>query len=93
MSALRAVFKYPLEITDGEQHIKMPIAARVLGAQMQRGRLCLWALVWPDSAREARRFRVVGTGHALQDEPLSYVGTVQTHDGVLVWHVFEVHSE
>lgn len=34
---------------------------------------------------------VVGTGHELEFNPEGYrfVGTVQTHGGSLVWHIFE----
>lgn len=71
------------------QEVSMPIYSRVLCAQLQGDRICLWFYCNPDEPTEKRYFRIVGTGHHLPVEhgELSYIGTVQ--DKELVWHVFE----
>lgn len=86
----KMIYKYKLnqEHTD----IDMPIGAIILAAQSQRNDICLWALVDETAHKEKRFFVIYGTGHLLVDNPGRYIGTVQVHEGMLVWHVFEVNS-
>lgn len=91
---MRAVWKFPLEITD-YQTIEMPAGAQILsfdvqGVSPEYMAPCLWALVAPAMPREKRTFQMVGTGHQLPDEPGKFIGTVVTYGGTLVWHLFEV---
>lgn len=88
---MSTVWKYPLEITD-EQTIKLPAAAVTLFVGLQRGSLCLWALVDPDNELTERKFRIAGTGHPIDyhHHDLEFIGTVLMHGDTLVWHVFEV---
>lgn len=97
MSDQFKVWKYEWPATDRgpvqEAVFEMPLAAHVLTVQMQRGRIVMWAAVYPDLKREKRKFNLVGTGH---EAPLlanigGYVGTVQMFDGDLVLHIFEEH--
>ena len=85
------VFKYPLAITD-RQKIHLPRGARILSFQSPRGQPFIWALVDPEAtAWISRRFRLVGTGHPIEDTGgLSYIGTVVMWEGALVWHLFEI---
>lgn len=85
---MRTVWKFPLRIEDSYQHVPMPDAAAILHAEMQHGRLCLWALVDDSHANEDRVFRVFGTGHDTAMDKIAHVSTVQ--DGPFMWHVFEV---
>lgn len=91
----RYVYRYELPLTWRPQ-ILLPQGARVLSVGPPRdGRvtLDLWALIDPQNdtmmGRQARQFRVVGTGHPLPEDAGLFVGSVTSHDGQLVWHVFE----
>lgn len=82
----QTIYKYRLKITD-EQDIAMPFTAEVLSVAMQRGELCVWALVNPGLMLENRRFHIAGTGHPA---PIGrFIGTVQQAGGDLIWHVFD----
>jgi hypothetical protein len=67
----------------------MPSQAKVLCVQTQGGIPHIWAEVETDNAPVVRKFRVVGTGHAMPAVGLQYLGTYQVLDGALVWHVYE----
>lgn len=86
---MTTILKYPLEIKD-EQTVKLPDGAKILTAQVQLGKLCIWALV---DDREERttdmRIEIFGTGHNIPTGTRVYLGTVQMREGTLVWHVFE----
>jgi len=88
MSAV--VLKYPLTLTE-QQTLAIPHHARILSAQIQREKLCVWALVDPlrRNETESRQVVICGTGHSVDEMvPLSYdfIDTVQ--QGAFVWHVF-----
>jgi len=84
------IFKYELEATD-VQTVSMPFAAEILSAQVQHGRIRIWAKVDPTRDCEGRTIVIAGTGHEI-NEPggrLVFIDTVQLHGGSLVFHVFE----
>ena len=88
---MSVIHKFVLPVR-GHVSIEMPRGAQVLKCDMQRGNLCLWAIVDPSLELVHRYFRVVGTGHAFDDlDAGSFVGTVQETfaGGELVFHVFE----
>lgn len=88
---MRSIWKYPLAIADEIQEIDMPIGAKILTVQIQRGVACMWALVDPEAEKTKRAFKIIGTGHPIKvDVTLDYIGTVQQLGGTLVWHVFEL---
>ena len=81
------IWKYPL-ILAPVQAVSMPVGSRTLTVQMQRGQPHLWVMVNAEEPREApRAIRMCGTGKPVPKG--SYIGTVQTEDGMLVWHFFE----
>ncbi len=82
------IYKYELPIED-EARVVMPLNAIVLSVQVQRGRPCLWAQVDPGARNVARYFRVIGTGHPIDQAPGKFLGTIQLEGGALVFHVFE----
>lgn len=87
---VKSVYKYPLEITDS-QTVWMPKGSEILSLQVQSGCPFIWALTDPNAVPEERTFEVYGTGHDIQHiSSRTYVGTVQTNGGMLVWHVFEI---
>ena len=85
----KAVFKYPVELTD-KSSIMMPRHAEILHFAWQNGEPCIWALVntHPQTPKERRWFRFAGTGHTIA-EKVSYIGTVHM-PGPLVFHLFEI---
>lgn len=87
----REIWKYPIQVTDWFE-IAMPYEAEILCCQMQIDTPCIWALVNPDAPTEVRKFRLAGTGHAIFESALTFVGTFQMAGGALVFHLFEVES-
>ena len=90
---MRRVYKYSLLFVDKVQEIELPSHAEVLHVEMQGGRLCMWALVDTNTevVEPRRRFIVRGTGHDIDPAfVLRHVSTLMHHDGLLVWHIFEV---
>ena len=83
------VYKYILELTDF-QTMAIPVGAKIVAIQEQRGHITLWMVVNPDvrCPVEDREFHIVGTGNGQVNDNDEYIGTVQL--GSLVWHVFEV---
>jgi hypothetical protein len=83
------IWKYELPVQD-KVVVPMPQGAKVITAQPQRGAVTIWAEVDPEARRVARTFRIIGTGHPVDDGGLRYIGTVQA--GILVWHVYELEQ-
>jgi hypothetical protein len=87
--AVKRIYKFPLLVCP-EQHIEMPIAARILCCEVQRDTICLWAVVDPEAPKVHRTFRIIGTGNAFNDDDRAqHVGTIQLEGGQFVFHVFE----
>lgn len=87
---MRTVYKYDIPMSAiyfGQFAIDMPKYAEILCVQMQDGIPQLWAMV--DSERDlvARSFFKAGTGQAMSNEKLIYIGTWQQPP--FVWHLFE----
>ena len=85
---MRTIYKYLL-IVDASQFLSMPTGAEILCVQTQHGEPHLWAVVDTDQPQEEREIIMRGTGHPLNGQEGRYIGTVQTHGGGLVWHLFE----
>lgn len=77
----------------------MPAGARILPfppspRDPHGGTIEIWAQVDPEHPMKTRHFRIFGTGHPMPDDDayatLTFIGTVITHDGTFVWHIFEV---
>lgn len=84
---MRTVFKYAVPITD-DIEIEMHKGATPLSFQEQHGAACVWALVDTEAPKTMRRFRLAGTGHTLDADDGTYVGTAQFRGGSLVFHLF-----
>jgi hypothetical protein len=83
------IWTYPFDVTDEFEQL-MPAGAKVLSVQVQNGQPCMWALVDAAERDEVRKFRVVGTGHPIENShALQFVGTFQIHGGMLVFHLCE----
>jgi hypothetical protein len=91
---MKKIWKFELHLWEGlRQVIKMPKDATVLCAQTQTiatglPTIMFWATVDPDAEKEERTFRIIGTGHDIEEyDSLVFIDTVQTPP--YVWHVFE----
>ena len=76
-------------IGDPESPISLPRGAEILSVAVQRGVVCLWALVDPEQPREDRHLVVAGTGQDVPDERGRFLGTVLLADGDLVFHIWD----
>ncbi len=86
----RVVYRYRLPITDVAE-VEMPERPDILSLGPPRdGRdeLDMWALINPDAPLRTYRFLVCGTGHPVPENRGAFVGSVTTHGGQLVWHVW-----
>lgn len=87
---MKRIFKYELGISN-EITLKMPKYAQIIAFQAQRDVPCIWAIVNTDNELVARYFVIHGTGHEIKFlDDKTYMGTCQTHNGNLVWHLFEL---
>ena len=67
----------------------MPAEAKLLSVGLQKGKVCLWALVDPSKPIETKMIEIVGTGNPMPNDGLvrKFIGTVVADP--FVWHVFE----
>lgn len=85
----KKIWKYPLDMITDEFTLEMPEGAILLSFKVQKGVPTLWALVNPDNKFEKRYFRLVGTGHSIEDDNLKYIDSVHLNQGNLIFHLFE----
>jgi hypothetical protein len=86
---MNAVWKFELD-TDDYSKIDLPVGAKPLTVQDQKGHVQMWCLVDPnETVYETRTFRLAGTGHPIS-ENVEYIGTFQLYSGSFVGHLFEV---
>lgn len=84
------IYKFPLKEV-ANQPITLPVGAEILCVHSQRGILTLWAKIdekWPKV--EQRTIEIFGTGHEMNNDARTYIGTVLMYSGDIVWHVFEL---
>jgi hypothetical protein len=86
----QAIWKFSLPVRAESAVIPMPIGARIVSVQPQRDQFCFWAIVDPNEDREERRFIWIATGQMFAAEGMQYHGTVQTANGMRVFHLFEI---
>jgi hypothetical protein len=71
------IWKFPM-VPAEEQTIEMPVGARILCVQWQKGQPCLWAICNPSAAKENRTILTYGTGHTHESiSTRKYIGTFQ----------------
>lgn len=86
----RVVYRYRLPITVVAE-VEMPERPDILSLGPPRdGRdeLDMWALVDPGAPTRLHRFLICGTGHPVPVNRGPFIGSVTTHGGQLVWHVW-----
>lgn len=81
------IWKFELRLI-GSQMVPIPADAEILSVAVQRGNICVWALVDPDKPAQVREIEVIGTGHPMEaGVSRKFIGTVVIEP--FVWHVFE----
>ena len=88
---MRKVFKFPFMTTD-RFLLEMPKGAKILMVAPQENLdptlgACMWAEIDPLAPYVPREFRLVGTGHPIENDNLVHVGSYQ--HSVFVWHLYE----
>lgn len=86
---MKTIWKYKVPVNDVFE-LKLPMLAKILTIQKQHDIPNIWALVDTDNQMETRHFVCFGTGHAIPDKGLNYIGTYLIENDMLVLHVFEV---
>jgi len=83
-----AIWKYEIPIVDS---FSLPLKrnSNVMCVQTQSGFPCIWVLCDTEEEINPKHFRVVGTGNPINNTLGKYIGTFQTFEGQLVWHLFE----
>lgn len=82
------ILKYRLPVSD-RQVVSLPLGAKILSVQIQRGHPQLWAFGDETAGRSDRVIRMYGTGQDTPNDPGVFIDTIQLNDGYLVFHVFE----
>lgn len=84
------IWKYELNKNDTTV-LRIPKKNKVISVANQGNKLVLYAIVDPTSQIEAVIIDVIPTGELLNDNVFNteFIGTVSTHDGDLIWHVFK----
>jgi len=89
---MKTIWKYEIKAED-IQEIEMPVGSQILCVQTQREKPCIWILTDTETKdAETRKFFTIGTGHDFYQEQdnCKYIGSFQLHDGLLVFHLFEL---
>lgn len=89
---MKSIWKFELSIAL-RTTISMPKDAEIIAFQTQHDKPCVWAIVETGKEFENRFFRFIGTGHNFEETPGKFIGTIQTLNGDLVWHLFEIEKE
>jgi hypothetical protein len=83
------IYKYSYDVVMDEIPIAVPEGAELLDVQNQDERLTFWFMVDTTAPLTSHTYLVYGTGHPVGIWTGKHVGTVQQHNGALVWHIFE----
>ena len=87
----RIIWKYHVPVS-GSFELMMPLGAKILDVQIQHGIPVMWAAVDPMGLQYPKAFRIIGTGHPLEDLTGDYIGTFQLEDGNLAFHLFSIEN-
>ena len=91
---VKEIWKHEIASMDhyaGPTTLSLRRGAEVLHVSTQDNSVCLWERHDRDAAHvERRTFDIVGTGHPVDDEHWTYIGTVHFPLSRLMWHVHEL---
>ena len=83
---MKTIHKFTM--TSTEQAFQIPGAAKILSAQNQQGRICIWVLLDEGDEKVERIFKAFGTGQEIDGVlEKDFIGTIQV--GEFVVHLFE----
>ena len=87
---MATIYKYKLDLKDGEQEINLPSPYTILQVGNQAEELVVWAQIDPDGVPSKAVFRVFHTGQGLPEDICDYdhKGSVMFIGGSFVVHVF-----
>ena len=87
---MKTIYKYQLK-ADKKQYVPLPKDSQILTVQVQKGDVCLWALVDTHNHVEERCIEIYGTGHPIDNDGMErkYISTFQLDGGSLIYHAFE----
>jgi hypothetical protein len=92
----RRIYKYPLVFED-QQFVELPVGSDILSVAEQRGQIVLYAIVDTEEEDKAEVLvYIYGTGNPMgkaNPRAKHFLGTVNTHNGALMWHVFVPRRE
>lgn len=82
----RTIWKYEIEITDS-QTISLPSQHKIIHFGLDPNQVpCIWAEVNPTNSVVNVEIRLVGTGHPIDFNHFSYLGSF--NQSVFVWHIY-----
>lgn len=85
------IHKFVLEF-NSRQSVSMPVGSIILSIQVQKGVICLWAMVdKEETEKEDRYFRIYGTGEEVTQSEGRFLATVQLDH--FVFHIFEIWKD
>lgn len=90
---MKTIHKYTIDPFTST--LLMPLGAKPLSVQVQRGEVRLWCEVDDSSTKVLHEVHVYGTGHDITHDSTKcqFVGTFQLDNGQLVFHVYVECSE
>jgi hypothetical protein len=89
----KTIYKYTIPIQD-EFELELPKGAQILSVNTQYDIPQIWCLLALPVELEKRKFRLAGTGHAIEGSlNLVHIGTFQLSNGALVFHLFEIKPD
>ncbi len=86
---LREIWKFAIT---NNCTIEMPKGAQVVSANIQSGKVCIWALVDATAIKEKRKFIILATGQNIPESKNTYIKTIFSENAEFVFHVFEIHE-
>ena len=91
---MKTVYKYTIGQIADSVTLSLPIGAQPLCVNLQRGIICLWAIVDTEEVqKEDVTVVCVGTGHPMDDHlDYKYLGTILVANDALVLHYFTVRK-
>jgi len=87
---MTTIWKWELKLQT-IQEISMPVGAKILCAQLQRGIPCIWASCNPALDRSMRIIKCIVTGEECTIiDDYKYISTLIYEDGLTVIHIYEL---
>lgn len=92
---MKRVLKFPIEIQD-KQTVQVPADAKFISVIEQNNAPALYAIADTDKENVDVVVLLRGTGHPIMGADgydCEFLGTIETHEKSLVWHIFVEHDK